>query len=388
MFATLTAPSFGAVHNHSINRKTGQIRPCRVRRTIQLCPHGRLTSCRQRHTKNSPLVGQPLCLDCYDHSHHVVWNSQAGELWRRTMINLNRALTRLGTHYDVKLRASYGKVAEYQARGVVHFHALIRIDTVIDIDPDAILAPPSVITADTLAALIAHAATTTGYDTPPYPGTDHTWPIHWGPQVDIRPVTGLNNGDITAEAVAAYLAKYATKTTEPTGLPTVRRLNGETAHYYSNDTTHLGRLIAYAWQLGDTPDALRAEQLQWLATHNPKDPHCEPSPLDEWKKTYGRLRRWTHMLGFGGHFATKSRHYSTTHKQLRAQRRHHQTTQRHNNRKRWDNHACDDDTTLIITELTLAGVGYHTTADAQLATAAAARAREQRQIAKEEQMTG
>jgi hypothetical protein len=93
------------------------------------------------------------------------------------------------------------------------------------------------------------------------------------------------------------------------------------------------------------------------------------------------------MLGFGGHFATKSRRYSTTHKQLRAGRRHHQTTHRHHTRKRWDNHETDDDTTLIITELTLAGVGYHTTADAQLATAAAARAREQRQVAKEARRT-
>jgi hypothetical protein len=25
-----------------------------------------------------------------------------------------------------------------------------------------------------------------------------------------------------------------------------------------------------------------------------------------------RLRKWAHMLGFGGHFSTKSRHYSTT----------------------------------------------------------------------------
>jgi len=56
-------------------------------------------------------------------------------------------------------------------------------------------------------------------------------------------------------------------------------------------------------------------------------------------------------------------------------------------RKRWDNHECDDDTTLIITDLALAGVGYHNSADAQLATAAAARAREQRQIAREERIT-
>ena len=34
------------------------------------------------------------------------------------------------------------------------------------------------------------------------------------------------------------------------------------------------------------------------------------------------------MLGFGGHFATKSRRYSTTHKHLRAARREWQRTTR------------------------------------------------------------
>jgi len=387
VFATLTAPSFGPVHSRSINRKTGKVRPCHVRRTIQVCPHGQLMACRQRHAEGSSCIGRPLCLDCYDHSHHVVWNSQAGELWRRTIETLNKNLARLGKIHGVRYRASYGKVAEYQARGTVHFHALIRIDQVDPDNPDEIIAPPPTVTADMLAALVAHATRITGFDTPPYPGTDHTWPIQWGPQVDIRPVTGLGTNRLTAEAVAAYLAKYATKSVEPTGLPTVRRLNGETAHHYSDPDTHPGRLIAHAWQLGDTPDAIRAEQREWLTTHNPDDPHEEPSPLDEWKKTYGRLRRWAHMLGFGGHFATKSRRYSTTHKQLRAQRRQHRTTQRQNQRKRWDNHECDDETTLIITDLALAGVGYRNSADAQLATAAAARAREQRQIAKEERIT-
>lgn len=89
------------------------------------------------------------------------------------------------------------------------------------------------------------------------------------------------------------------------------------------------------------------------------------------------------MLGFGGHFSTKSRRYSTTHKQLRAQRRHWKTTQRHKHQKRWDQHDTNDNTTLIITNLTLAGIGYHTTADAQLALDAANRARAQRQATKE-----
>ncbi len=178
---------------------------------------------------------------------------------------------------------------------------------------------------------------------------------------------------MSTEAVAAYLAKYATKAVEPTGLPVTGRMNGETAEYYSDPDTHLGRLIAYAWQLGTLPSSQTSEQQR-----------------QDWHDTFGRLRRWTHMFGFGGHFATKSRRYSTTHKQLRAARREYQRTTRADWRERhhgtgddtWS--STDDDTTLIICDLTLAGIGWNTTADAQLATAAAARAREHRARMREE----
>ena len=96
------------------------------------------------------------------------------------------------------------------------------------------------------------------------------------------------------------------------------------------------------------------------------------------------------MLGFGGHFATKSRRYSTTHKHLRAARRDWQRTTRAEWRERhrdssWS--TTDDDTTLIVCDLTLAGIGWNTTADAQLAADAAARAREHRAALRENRAT-
>jgi hypothetical protein len=91
------------------------------------------------------------------------------------------------------------------------------------------------------------------------------------------------------------------------------------------------------------------------------------------------------MLGFGGHFATKSRRYSTTHKAIRAQRRDYHRTSRTDWRHRHDQaHEHDDDTTLIVCDLTLAGIGWNTTGDAQLAADAAARAREHRLVARTE----
>jgi hypothetical protein len=60
-----------------------------------------------------------------------VWNLSAGELWRRTRIALDRALQRIANDRGVdaeRVRLSYGKVAEMQRRGIVHFHAIIRLD--------------------------------------------------------------------------------------------------------------------------------------------------------------------------------------------------------------------------------------------------------------------
>ena len=82
-------------------------------------------------------LGQPLCPDCYDHTAHVVWNNTAGELWRRTKHAIERHLNQLARHrhlpYGVRVR--HGKAAEDQARGAVHFHALLRLDGLDPTDP-------------------------------------------------------------------------------------------------------------------------------------------------------------------------------------------------------------------------------------------------------------
>jgi hypothetical protein len=75
-FATLTAPSFGPAHGL---RQKG---PCRARRDQPVCRHGRPAWCTRRHSEDDPLLGQPLCADCYDYLAHVVWQWHAPELWR------------------------------------------------------------------------------------------------------------------------------------------------------------------------------------------------------------------------------------------------------------------------------------------------------------------
>ena len=90
------------------------------------------------------------------------------------------------------------------------------------------------------------------------------------------------------------------------------------------------------------------------------------------------------MLGFGGHFATKSRRYSTTHKQLRADRRAWHRDQRRRHGPFAAANQPDEETTLVVGALTFAGLGWHTPADQLLATSAAARAREYRRALKQE----
>ena len=152
VFATFTAPSFGPVHTRPVRRHTCtgkaycrcQAQPCHARREVEVCPHGRKLACFNRHARDDARLGQPLCPDCYDHAGHVVWNNTAGELWRRTKQAIERHLNQLARrrHLPYGVRVSHGKAAEYQARGAVHFHVLLRLDGLDDDDPARLLPPP------------------------------------------------------------------------------------------------------------------------------------------------------------------------------------------------------------------------------------------------------
>jgi hypothetical protein len=130
-FVTLTAPSFGLVHTRRLG-SDGEPRRCRPRRDSPVCEHGVRLSCGRVHDEDDPCLGEPLCGECFDHAGAVGWNNALGELWRRTTIYLPRALARLTGMTQKALRelvrVSYVKVAEYQRRGLVHLHVVIRLD--------------------------------------------------------------------------------------------------------------------------------------------------------------------------------------------------------------------------------------------------------------------
>ena len=102
-----------------------------------------------------------------------------------------------------------------------------------------------------------------------------------------------------------------------------------------------------------------------------------------------RLRAWAHMLGFGGHWSTKSRRYSTTFTALRRARVAFAKRRRARDGVPLDalGRAEDDQAVVVVASWVFVGAGYETEGERWLALSAAARAREQRRIAREELTT-
>ena len=245
VFATLTAPGFGPVHTTRADR-IGDVARCRpVRGIPRLCPHGRPSWCTAIHAEDDPQLGQPLCPDCYDYPAHISFNWHAPELWRRFTITLRRALARqaglTAAEFARRCRVSFVKVAEFQRRGVVHFHALIRLD-----GPGSDYQPPQVsIDACGLAETIRQAASQVWLTVEMPEGPDLV--LRFGTQLDTQAVNGGPAGELTPEHAARYIAKYATKSAEDFGLGE-RRITPETLS--SLDVPiHVDRLVHAAWQL-------------------------------------------------------------------------------------------------------------------------------------------
>jgi hypothetical protein len=386
VFATFTAPSFGPVHSRPVRLHTCagkqnchcKPEPCHPRRDAGTCPHGLPLACYRRHSPADARLGQPLCPDCYDYPAHAVWNAAAGELWRRTKQDIERHLTDLAWHRDAAgqidlpplgenqppLRLSHGKVAEYQARGAVHFHALFRLDGTSAADPAAVVPPPPGITAADLEHAVRHTAETISFRTRPHPDSPdgEGWLITWGQELDVRTVADRGPGTVTSLAVASYLAKYATKGTEASGHASTRITPDTLDLHASPDGTHTERLIHACWTIGHAQGRMRG------------------------KATYNSLRRWAHMLGFGGHFLTKARRYSVTLTALRQARiiyrRHLDPGPEYTLSDREGD--LEVETTIVLTSLSYAGTGWRTFGDALLANTAADQARKRREAARGE----
>lgn len=346
VFATLTAPSFGAVHS-----STGAA--CRDHRRIgefRCCPHGKPLWCSMSHDHNDPMLGQPLCADCYDYVGHVLFTWHLPELWRRFTITLRRNLSKALKAAGIEpksVRVSFVKVVEMQARAVPHIHALVRLDPIGSETTAAgdhnVHSPAATrgggeprnethpawqppITAAELAAITQQAARSVALDVadPTAENPDSaSVTVRFGAQIDTQPltpetiVTPSDSGGNAAPAsrlsphrVAGYLAKYVAKSLADFGI-SARRLSTE-AIADLDVSEHIRAILSTISDL-----AQRAHNLGI--------------------NTLTDIGRWLHTLGYRGHITTKSRRYSTTMGALRAiratwtrqQSAKHATVQRH-----------------------------------------------------------
>jgi hypothetical protein len=121
-------------------------------------------------------------------------------------------------------------------------------------------------------------------------------------------------------------------------------------------SAHIAQLVRTCWQLGELED-------------------------------YTGIRRWIHMAGFRGHFAFKSRRYSTTLGAIRGERRTFPRRQAAERARHLGLDPINEDTTLVVGRWEFAGLGYITGGDAALVLSAAARARERREAGRDQLRT-
>ena len=289
-FVTLTAPTFGPVHG----RRRGA--PCRARRDKPVCPHGRPLYCLHRHREDDRRLGEPLCADCYDY----VGPRAVAVARPRTVAPLHH---RPGPDPGPQRRGVAPGLRPPPGAGVLHEGGRVpgpgpdprprrhaprrphrtRLPAPARPRRPASWAPPSPPPPGPCASR----------STPPA-----TAPTRWGGVNRSTPArsrlgAGRDDqaGDVHPEMVAAYLAKYLTKSTEDFGLDGHGRVHSATDARYFGASPHAVRIIETAEQLAATG----GEDYQRLADR------------------YG-------TLGYRGHVMTKTRRYSTTFGALRQAR--------------------------------------------------------------------
>ena len=279
---------------------------CRNRRAVACPSCSALYRLDARHLLSAGLAGGK------DTPAPVASRPHAGPLWaafttatRRTLAN-TAGISR--TEAGRQVRVVFAKVAEFQTRGVVHLHAVVRLDAV---EASTL---PAWATTTALRRSVRRAARTARVITPGSPLMRERR-LRWGRQCDVRPITA-GSGQASVAVVAQYIAKYATKAAENAGLdlgpiwcrtcdatgattlgPGLVRLcrdchgTGRRADIDLDRLTEHARLVQTCWRLGA-----------------------------QGEYTHLRLRRHAHQAGYRGHFLTKSHTWSTTFAALRAER--------------------------------------------------------------------
>jgi hypothetical protein len=175
------------------------------------------------------------------------------------------------------MRPSFVKVVELQRRGVPHFHSVIRLDAASPPGEEPSLPDSSLEMAD-FVELVRRAAVQTKLS------TANEIVLRFGDQLDIKSIGQArksypDESVVANRRVAAYLAKYVTKSVTDLGID-VRRLSPEGIDLL-DVTDHVRRI------------------LQTIVVVSREE-------------RYEEMALWLHTLGYRGHVTSKSRQFSTT----------------------------------------------------------------------------
>jgi hypothetical protein len=207
----------------------------------------------------------------------------------------------------------------------VHFHAIIRLDGA----EHRATAPGVTVSPEELCDAIRKAAATAHLDGDASDG--ETTEIRFGEQLQTRVLAGAQDGrELNPGQVAAYVAKYSCTASH---------------EQITNRDTNPDR-----WRDRGIP-----EQLVQMAAATLRI--AARSRLQE-------LGGWVHMLGFRGHFVTKSRGYSTTLGELRDARASYRARQAE---PPDDAEVNGDDSTVVLSVWQYIGSGYLNPGDVLLA---------------------
>ncbi|MDA8027025.1 MAG: hypothetical protein M0T78_10895 [Actinomycetota bacterium] len=285
-FLTLTAPSFGSPHHNRVERD-GKAVPCHANPKVEKCIHGSSLVCGKIHDQKDDDLGSPLCTQCFDYENAVLWNACSAKLWHVTIIQIRRAIAKKLNLTEAKFRkfvkVEYVKVAEMQARCLVHFHVLLRVDLIAD--------NPEIEKALSDTTLISNAILSGVKDSRFNPKlsdfkSGYKVEFAWGDQIKVRPVDSDE-----LPKLARYLSKYVTKSiADSYGMP--RRISNIATVLSSSAPAHVKKMIQTAWKLGDEP-ALKVF----------------------------KLPKWAHEFGFGGQVVTKSHQFPMSFGELRQNRK-------------------------------------------------------------------
>ena len=265
----------------------------------EVCPHGVSLACSEVHDEDDPRLGEPLCPECFDYEHAVLWNALAPELWRRTAIQLPRELARLrgmsgsGCGCGCPTSRSPSSSAAARCTSTACSASTAERDGEARGAGRRSSGRELLIDAATrggsarVGALAAPEDRDGRLPGSRRPGAE----IRWGAQIEVR--------ELDADGVGGGV---------------VRRLHREV-----RDEVDRGRRRADVPPRRERPRAAAGPPARPALRRVRVAARRRGAQLHEL-----RLRRWAHQLGFRGHCFTKSRRYSTTFTALRQARHEHQ----------------------------------------------------------------